>query len=209
MEVEQVDKILQPSTLDLDVTVPTDVTAPNDVSTTDVNPEQIKIVEPKEEPLNELQQIIKKIVKLHDDKAIYKEFLEKYQLKIHDKQFDTAILVIGTLNNNVNSEKFKELIDTILLVIKDKKIEFIEIPSLILKITEILSQTDLHKFSKNDVITFIKILFLLLIDLSIIEMNQQDTNTILKLLDLSLNLLLTKLTTKHKWNRFNCFKSKK
>lgn len=202
MEGEQVDKILESSTPDVNVIT-------TDVSTIDVNPEQIKIVEPKEEPLNELQQIIKKIVKLHDDKAIYKEFLEKYQLKIDDKQFDTAILVVGTLNNNVNSQKFKVLIDTILLVIKDKKIEFIEIPSLILKITEILSQTDLHKFSKNDVIIFIKILFLILIDLSIIEMNQQDTNTILKLLDLSLNLLITKLTTKHKWNRFNCFKSKK
>ncbi len=80
---------------------------------------------------------------------------------------------------------------------------------MILKINDILGDIDLHKFSKNDIVLFIKFLFLILIDLSIIDMDKKDIDTLLKLLDLSLNLLLAKLTTKHKMKLLNCFKNKK
>lgn len=163
----------------------------------------------KEEEVSELKEIIRLIIKLNDDKELYNSFLLKHNLKIDKKDFDTVIMIIGILNNNVNAQKFKDLIDSILLVIKDKKIELIEIPGLILKINDILGEIKLRSFSKKDIILFIKILFLILIDLSIIKMDKRDIDDILKLLDLSLNLLVAKIRNKHKFNIFNCIKYKK
>jgi hypothetical protein len=163
----------------------------------------------KEEKVNETKEIVKLIIKIHDDQALYDEFLLNYSIKIDKKQFNNVIKIIGHLDNNKNNKNFNNLVDAILLVIKDKRVELIEIPLLVLKINDILGDIDIHKFSKNDVVLFIKFLFFCLIDLSVIEMNKKEVDDLLKLLDLSLNLLIAKIKLNNKIKLLNCFINKK
>jgi hypothetical protein len=98
-------------------------TIPDNIDTSNVKIEQAnedkKINEDKkedikEENVSELKQVIKLIVKLHDDKVLYDEFLLNYNLKIDKKQFNNIIRIIGLLDNNINNKKFKGLMESIL-----------------------------------------------------------------------------------------------
>ena len=117
-----------------------------------------------------------------------KEFTEK--VKLNDESIKVINLILGS-----NTTIFNDLNKHIKDVIADKVIDVNDIPSIILIIKDIVNintnQINKLKLTREQIITFIKNVLFILIESDTIKV--KDKETVKQLIDLSVQLLSTKI----------------
>jgi hypothetical protein len=117
-----------------------------------------------------------------------KEFIQK--IKLNEESIKVINLILGS-----NTTIFNDLSKHIKDVISDKVIDINDIPSIILIIKDIVNintkQINKLKLTREQVITFIKNVLFILIESETIKV--KDKQTVEQLIDLSVQLLSTKI----------------
>lgn len=137
------------------------------------------------------------IFTLISDNELLKDLLDKYSIKIPPEYLNKIVIVLKNLDNE---KSIKPIVDVLLNVFADGKLEMYEIPLLVKVFSENITKLKIRKISSEDIGVLIKLLIIILVDLKVLKINNNDINILIKVLDYCLELLHFQIDIKN-----NCF----
>lgn len=169
------------------------------------------VEEPKhvEEPINPIKyaDIVKLIMLLLSTNEKFNELMSKAKLNLDETQSKQIKNILGFLNNESNNSRpLNMIVDEVLKVLSDNKLELHEIPKIINVIHESLKNLDSIKISTSDIGILIKLFLFILIETKTVKLSNVDYDLIANLIDSCLILLNKTVEIKlPKTNKCICF----
>lgn len=162
--------------------------------------EQIKKVEPK---YFEIIRIIKSMIKSNEN---FSQMMDKADINILQSEHDGIKKILEYLISNIDNNQLPitNIVDEVLKIIADNKIELYEIPELINVIHESLG--NLNSIKINNITIIIKLLLFILVETKTIHISNQNQKIFFKVIDSSIRLLSKSMNFKiDKFKKCFCF----
>ena len=189
--IQRLESVIQMQDIDIDIIVEYKKT------------EEPKVVEPKVEEKKVEEKKVKKPKKKYQDVVLFiqlllstveqlKDFMEKANIQMDETQSTHIKNALGYLINDhevIQKKQITHIIDEVVKVLADNKVELYEIPKLINAVHEALKTAQSLTLKTSDLGILIKTILFILIDTHVIKMSNVDYVLISKVIDTSMILL--------------------
>lgn len=178
---------------------------PNEIELNKINLTEIQENTNLSHPLESINSLI-------NSDILFTDLLNKYKIDINLETKNKIINILKYLASNTSDSSnipLNTIINEILIIFQDGKLDIHDIPIIIKILNECLSknikQGIISGLNVNNFGILIKIIIVGLIQTNVININGNDEDTILKLIDLSILLLNTVLELDDVKTKCKCF----